>query len=381
VAVPEAERASLGPRVLRIAHSSVVEAWRERERVLIRRGADIRLATAAVWNEGGRPVHLRAGSDTFVTGVRTLGRHPSVFVFDPRPLWKLLGRPCDVIDIAEEPGSLATAEALLLRFLRRRREPFILYSAQNIDKRYPPPFRWIERWALRRAAAVSVCNSAAGPILRRKGLRGAAVEIPLGVDIDHFAPAARPPPAGGLRIGYVGRLETHKGVDILLDAITTHPTWTLDITGDGTAGAALRRQATSLGLDGRVRFSGWSDQGELADRYRSYDVVVVASVDTPGWSEQFGRVAVEAMASGVPVVASRAGALPEVIGAAGLLVEPADPVALGAALAALAADPRLWCELRRRGLARAPDFSWDAVANATLALYGQVTSTLTSSPQ
>ena len=357
---------------MKVAHSSVVSEWRERERALIRRGVDVHLATAAVWNEGGRPVHLDAGGDAFVTGIRTLGRHPSLFVFDPWPLWQLIGRAWDVLDIHEEPGSLATAEILLLRFLRRRHNPFVLYSAQNIDKRYPPPFRWLERWALHHAAAISVCNATAGRIVRRKGLRGRAVEIPLGVDVEHFTPAVRSAPWGGLRIGYIGRLETHKGVDVLLAAIAPHPDWSLDIIGGGPAEAALRAQATHLGLAGRVRFVGWADQDDLARRYRSFDVVAVPSVDTPGWSEQFCRVAVEAMASGVPVIASRAGALPEVLGSAGVLVAPGDAGALGAALEVLAGDPAQWDELRRRGLARAAGFNWECVADAYLTLYDQV---------
>lgn len=368
MAAPEDSRL----RVLRVAHSSVVAAWRERERALIRRHVDVALATARVWDEGGKPVHLDAGADTFVTGLRTFGRHPSVFVFDPRPLWRLLGRRWDVLDISEEPGSLATAEVLLLRLLRRRHEPFLLYSAQNIDKRYPPPFRWIERWALRHAAAVSICNSAAGRILARKGLLGRAVDIPLGVDIDHFRPAVRPAPSGELRIGYVGRLENHKGVAVLLEAIAPNSDWSLELVGGGPAEAALRHQSHALGLDGRVRFAGWADQDDLADRYRSFDVVAVPSVDTPGWSEQFCRVAVEAMASGVPVVASDAGALPEVIGDAGLLVAPGDPAALRAALRSLADDAGRWLELRDAGLARAGRFSWETVADTYLALYSEV---------
>src|SRR5699024_8858578 len=71
------------------------------------------------------------------------------------------------------------------------------------------------------------------------------------------------------------------------------------------------------------------------------DVLVVPSLPTPGWVEQFGRVAVEAMASGVPVIASRSGALPDVVSGAGLLVEPADAQALRQALAE-AAQPQRW---------------------------------------
>ena len=129
---------------------------------------------------------------------------------------------------------------------------------------------------------------------------------------------------------------------------------------------------TDLGLDGRVRFMGWAAQDDLARHYRSFDVVAVPSIDTPGWSEQFCRVAVEAMASGVPVVASRAGALPEVVGAAGLLVDPGDADALGAALEALAGDAGRWDELRRRGWRAPPGSTGSAVADAYLTLYDQV---------
>ena len=106
-----------------------------------------------------------------------------------------------MIDIHEEPFALATAEILLLRRLRRQRAPYVLYSAQNIDKRYPPPFRWLERWALRHAAGLSVCNSEAGRICERKGLPGPATLIPLGVDVERFSPA----PAGPLGRHRAGR--------------------------------------------------------------------------------------------------------------------------------------------------------------------------------
>jgi hypothetical protein len=73
-------------RVLRISHSAVVGPWRERERALIRQGEHAQLVSAAVWNEGGRDVALDPCADDFVTGARTFGRHPNLFVYDPRPL-------------------------------------------------------------------------------------------------------------------------------------------------------------------------------------------------------------------------------------------------------------------------------------------------------
>ena len=329
----------------------------------------ISLVTARAWNEGGTVVPFEANGDDFAVGVRTWGQHPNVFVFDPRPLWRRLAEGWDVIDIHEEPCSLATAEILLLRALRAVRTPFVLYSAQNIDKRYPPPFRWIERWAVRHVAAVSVCNRAAGQILRRKGLRGRVVEIPLGVDVGCHTPAARNAPGEELRIGYVGRLEAHKGIDVLLESVAPRPTWTLAIVGGGPAESDLRRRAKVLGLAERVTFVGPVDHGALPATYRSFDVVAIPSVPTPRWEEQFCRVAVEAMASGVPVVASRSGALPEVIGDAGILAAPGDAGELRGALDQVATDPGVWEKLRRAGLERAARFSWESVADDYVRLY------------
>jgi glycosyltransferase involved in cell wall biosynthesis len=359
-------------RVLRIAHHGVVSAWRERERELRAQGVDVELISARSWNEGGRDQRLEAGSDAFVHGAATVGRHPSVFAYDPRPIWRALGRHPDLIDLHEEPNALATAEVLLLRALRRSRAPYVLYSAQNIPKRYPVPFRWFERRALRRAAAAYVCNDEAGRILLDKGLAGPAVEIPLGVDVQTFAPADRPAPTPARAVvGYVGRLEPHKGVDVLLRAAVDQESWELRLTGDGPQRAELEALAERLGIAPRVRFLGFAGGAELADRYRELDVLAVPSLPRPGWLEQFCRVAVEAMASGVPVVASASGAIPDVVGDAAVLVTPDDPAALRDGIAS-ALEPADWLDRRERGLARSARFTWANVAAMQRAMYDTI---------
>jgi len=360
-------------RVLRIAHYAVLSAWRQRERELLRLGAHVSLISARTWNEGGRDVQLDADGDEFVRGAGTLGRHPSVFLYNPLPLWRALGQSPDLIDLHEEPNALATAEVLLLRWLRRSTAPYLLYSAQNILKRYPIPFRWFERRALRSASAAYVCNTEAGRILLRKGLRGPAVDIPLGVDLRMFEPTERESLASARPrvIGYVGRLEPHKGVDVLVRAAAKHPDWEVRITGDGPQRRELQRLAEDAGVADRVHFLGHASGDELADRYRELDVLVVPSLPTRGWLEQFCRVAVEAMAAGVPVVASRSGAIPDVVGDAGILVEPGDPVALAAGVSS-ALESDAWAELRRRGMQRATSFTWEHVARLQKELYERV---------
>lgn len=354
----------------RIAHHAVVSAWRERERALIAHGHRVSLLSATVWNEGGQPVTLSADGDEFVQSARTWGTHPNGFLYSPSALWRALATPVDVLDLHEEPYALATAEVLALRALRRRRAPYVLYSAQNIDKRFPAPFRWAEGRALRGAAGAYVCNTEAGRILRRKGLRGPVHTIPLGVDTTVFSPVDRPAPGGRATVGYVGRLATHKGVDVLLHAVAAQPLLRLVIVGDGPERAALAELARSLSIGERVEFAGFAADTELVEHYRSFDVVAVPSRSTPHWLEQFGRVAIEAMACGVPVVATHTGALPDVVGAAGILVPEGDPDALGEALVR-ATRPGYWDELRAEGLHHAARCDWSSVAAQMTDLYSE----------
>jgi glycosyltransferase involved in cell wall biosynthesis/GT2 family glycosyltransferase len=358
-------------KVLRLAHHAVVSAWRERERELRRLGIDVALISSKRWNEGGVDVRLQTDGDSFVQGAATIGRHPSVFLFDPMPIWRALGQRPELIDLHEEPNALVTAEVLFLRWLRRSRAPYVLYSAQNLEKRYPVPFRWIERRALRGAAAAYVCNHEAGEILARKGLTAPALYIPLGVDIQLFSPATRGVPGSKKVLGYVGRLERHKGVDTLLRALVGREEWRLQVSGDGPQRAELEKLAEVLGIAARVRFLGHAAGHVLADRYRELDVIAVPSLPWPGWSEQFCRVAVEAMASGVPVVASATGAIPDVVAGAGLLVEPGDPAALARGIDA-ALETERWAQLRTAGLARSASFTWARVAELQREMYSGI---------
>lgn len=371
---PEHEGAVPQPlRVLRVSKSGVVTAWRERERLLRSNGADLTLVTAARWEEGGSMVSFTADGDTFVVPIRTVGRHPNRFVFDPRALWRVLGSSrWDLIDLHEEPFGLAAAEVLALCRLRSLRVPFVVSSAQNIDKRYPPPFRWFESWSLRRAAGAYTCNVEAGEILRRKGLTGELVLLPLGVDVERFQPGDHPEPVGQLHVGFVGRLIPHKGVDVLLEAVAGDTRMRVEIFGAGPESDRLVATARRLGIGERVTFHGHVDEADIPGTYRRFDVLAVPSVPMPGWLEQFGRVVVESQASGIPVVASASGALPDVVGEEGLLVPPRDPDALRAALGRLLDEPGLWSRLRAAGLAGARRYSWESVAETQMAMYRAV---------
>jgi glycosyltransferase involved in cell wall biosynthesis len=128
-----------------------------------------------------------------------------------------------------------------------------------------------------------------------------------------------------------------------------------------------------LGIEDRVTFHGHVQEGDIPAIYPGVDVLAVPSVPLPGWVEQFGRVVIEAQASGVPVVASASGALPDVVGEGGLLVPPDDPRALRDALVRFLDEPGLWERLRASGLASAPGYSWESVADTQMGLYEAAT--------
>lgn len=362
-------------RVLRISHSATIAAWRGRERALRDAGDDVTLITAPRWHAGGVWVDLDARPDENVRPARTFfGRHPALFLYSPGPLWRALGERWDVIDIHEEPFALSTAQVLLMRALRRHRAPVVLYTAQNIDKRYPVPFRWLERSALRAASGISACNAEAARIVERKGFAGRARVIPLGVDPVPDAASPDVPAEheadGGITVGLLGRIVREKGLEPLVRALQQEPRLRLRVGGEGGDRGFLEALAREAGVDDRLEVLGPIRPDRVGEFYRSVDVLAVPSIPTDSWTEQFGRVAVEAMAAGVPVVSSDAGALPDVVGGAGIVVPAGDADALAAALVD-AAGPRR-TELTAAGLVRAQQCSWESVAREYRRLYRTV---------
>ena len=126
---------------------------------------------------------LQSSPGEQVTAIRTIGRHPCGFLYEPTALWRVLHSvPHDLLDLHEEPYSLAAAETLFLRWLSRQRAPLVFYSAQNLQKRHPFPVRIAERAVLACAKGAYPCNEGAAANLRRKGFRGVVQVIPLGID-------------------------------------------------------------------------------------------------------------------------------------------------------------------------------------------------------
>lgn len=222
----------------------------------------------------------------------------------------------------------------------------------------------------RRAAAVTA-NSAGLAGLARDFTPDLDIKvIHNGVDTMLFHPAAGKPVAAGgaVRLLAVGRLVAQKGVDVLLDALTRPglESAVLDVVGDGEWRSRLEAQAGGSGLAGRVNFSGWRDRDALAAVYRDADVFVLPSRD-----EGMPNVLLEAMASGLPVAASRVSGAEDLVteGESGFLVPPDDPEALATALRRLIGSAELRATMGACGRRRAEtQFTWRAAATAYLDL-------------
>lgn len=192
--------------------------------------------------------------------------------------------------------------------------------------RLGPGGRLAARVAFGRAALVLPVSAALQRGIEAHGIRARFRVVPNVVDTELF----RPGDGGREGLLAVGLQYPAKGFDVLLDALARLPEERLTLVGDGPLRAALEAQAERLGIADRVEFAGTLPKREVAELMRRARLVVV-----PSRFETSGVVAIEALASGAPVVASRVGALPELLAeSGGALVPPDDPAALAAAIRA-----------------------------------------------
>lgn len=258
----------------------------------------------------------------------------------------------EVFHVDEESFNLATFAAMRAGVRHGARCCF--YNYANIDRFYPPPFAFFERYAFRRAAHALVCNQEAAAIIRRHGYGGPVSVLPqVGVDPDIFSPAEPAAPRSSFVVGYLGRLLPQKGVLDLVEALAALPGHvSLRLIGDGALRPRILARAAELGVAARLELRPAVATTAVPDELRQIDALALPSRTTRSWKEQFGRVLVEAMGCGVPVVGSSSGEIPHVIGAAGLVFPEGDVRALAGALRRLLDSPELRAELGRRGRAR-----------------------------
>jgi glycosyltransferase involved in cell wall biosynthesis len=236
--------------------------------------------------------------------------------------------------------------------------------------------RVVPRSVRRADRVIAISEATRADLTELYGTPAAKVEVvPLGVDA-RFNPRRAPDEEAAVRRKYglpagplvltVGTLQPRKNHRRLVQAFAqVRGRATLVIAGGvGWAYEGVYEAARQAGLAERVAFTGFVDDADLPALYRAATVFAY-----PALYEGFGLPALEAMASGVPVMASNTSSLPEVVGEVGLLVDPLDVAGMAAALERLLGDEGLRADLREKGIARAAAFTWARAAESTWGIY------------
>lgn len=382
-------------KVLHISHSSVVATYQQKMKLLGQDpGLDITLLVPQHWSQANREIVLEKTGDPDYTiiarqpwdwGLRR-PMHRNVLHIYPGLERLLTTLQPDIIDLWEEPFLAVTAQTL---FWRKRVVPqakVTFMTAQNIFKNYPLPFRWFEQMAFQQADyALPVCHEAE-QVIRQKGYTGPSQVIPLGIELALYQSGEKDLSLsqqlnldpGRAVVGYVGKFSPEKGIFTLLQAMRQLEDKTVQILmiGAGPAHDQILRTAHEYGLTNRLRLISGVPHGDVPRYYRLMDLLVVPSETTPSWKEQLGRVILEAMAGGVPVIGSDSGEIPHTIGDAGLIFPEKDTAVLVEHMQRCLADGDFRRAMIERGRQRvAEHFSWESVAARLRLIYHQLMST------
>ncbi len=373
-------------RVLMLSKALVLGAYQKKcEELAKLPGMDLRVVVPPFWAEGGRRTYLeRRYTDGYCLVVRNmaLNGHFHVHFYPGFGAEVRQFRP-DVVHLDEEAYNLATAHGLWVS--RRARARTVFFTWQNIYRELPFPFSSVEKYCLSRADYAMAGNAAAVDVLRRKGFAKQITIVPqFGVDPHlysrqsvsrvtipgvHLADGQRP-----FVVGYVGRLVPQKGLVGLVEAVAgLSGDWRLVLLGDGPLRQQLEEQVRKSGILDRVIFIPSVSSVQVPAYLVAMDALVLPSLTTRNWKEQFGRVLIEAMACEVPVVGSDSGEIPNVIGDAGLVFREGDVTQLRARLGQLMESDDLRRTLARAGRQRVLDnYTQRAVAQATYRVYEQM---------
>jgi glycosyltransferase involved in cell wall biosynthesis len=369
-----------GLDLLVVSHACVVAANQEVYRCLRERGMSLKLVVPDRWADAYRenkflPSAL-SGMEDAIIPVRTVGvGRPQRHSYLGNPIGLIRRLQPDVIVIEEESHSLAALEWGMAA--SRLGVPFGVQVAETLDRSLPTLIVRSRKRILRNAAFVMARSPAAGHLASEWGARGEVALVPHAVPSWPTCRERRP--SGPFTVGYAGRLVPEKGLDDLVTAVLRMETPArLLLVGDGPMRDQLQRMAPSVEVIVGRRHE------EMDKVFTEMDVLVLPSRATATWEEQFGRVLVEALWCGTPVVGAESGQIPWVVNTTGggRTYPEGNISALSMILDELAGDPDQRDALASQGRYVVEKmFSAEAVAITLATLLGRIRSSALSATQ
>lgn len=297
----------------------------------------------------------------------------------------------DIIHIEEEPWSLVVFQVILYKKLLKLKSKIIVFTWENIIRKYRMIARIIEKFVLSNIDFVIAGSNDAKSVLIAKGVKENKIEVlpQIGVDIpDDIGTVPIFPKEKGdcpyikdcFTIGFIGRLVEEKGIRTLLNAFLklqacseqseTKTKLKLLIIGEGTLKDEITNFAKKNSLEDKIITTGVIPHDEVKNYFQYIDVLVLPSITKKEWKEQFGHVIIEAFAYNVSVIGSSSGSIPEVIGEAGLIFNEGDDKDLSIKLQFLINDVELRKKLVLLGKKRVlENFTNEKIVERTYKLY------------
>lgn len=371
-------------KILSVGHSYVVSMNRS---ILRELACDpefsVTIGAPKVFKGSLRPISIEPEPENSKIDLRPLDVYLTqkmhIFSYNPMQLHQLFKENFDLAHFWEEPYILSGFE--LTRFAKRSGTPYLFRTAQSLIKNYVIPFSYFENLSLKDAKAFVAGGHLVYQAMREKGWTLPGKVLTLAVDTKRFKPFTseqkkekrKELKLKGPVIGYLGRLSEEKGCDLFMEALGALKDlpWSFLIMGSGPYKEKILTWVKEQGLNDRVQLV-LLKHDEVPQVLPVCDLLICPSQTRPFWKEQFGRMIVEAFASGVPVMGSDSGEIPRVIDEAGVVLPEDKPQLWRDEIKKFLLQPEVFQAFREKGFARVNQFSAQTIAEQYKSFYRQV---------
>ena len=364
-------------KILFVSHSSVLKYHQQKLEILAEKfGHDITLITPPYWNEGGSSIKVYTGNGKikYEIGKTVIFKKRLLhFYMNASDIVKKINP--DIVHIEEEPFAPVCWQ--FMRAAKKMHKKAVFFTWENIERRHNPVYTYFDNYCIKKADAAIAGNEDGKQILLKKGFKGSLEVIPqYGINLEDFPLTAKKNDDKVSNLVYIGRLTPEKGLSTLVESLKDISGIKLHIAGSGSAlfTEILCKQVESLGIKDKVILYPFIDREKIPEFLSKMDILILPSLSTPAWKEQFGRVLIEAFAAKVAVIGSDSGEIPHIIADAGLVFREGDAHDLASKILLLIKNPEFYASYLENGYKRVADnYTNDVISGQIDSLYKKIT--------